>query len=324
MYYNRTISKEFEELLKVNGKLRWLFDFVKNHNELDFLIGRNNSSEWVSVYRGLSRIISLSFVSGTTIRIDAAERYKSIIPDLYGVKKTGENFSKEIEYLITQIRKDGVFDRYYENRKEGYFQNELSKIFGICGSDDTEFVIVDKEAVVGYDNQAAKDELFGNIQSKYKSLQKEISTFDAKSFGQNLEQKAIGNELDFLALDKEGNILLIEYKHGTNTSGIYLSPLQIGLYYEIFTSLPKKELDEAVIEMLEQKKRIGLINPKWKTPEKINGIIPVLIISEYNNRSSAKDKFQEILNFSRSQLGDNFLDNLKTYNYTSSKGLTSW
>ena len=41
MYYNRTISKGLASLLETGGELRWLFDFVKNHKELDFLIGKN-------------------------------------------------------------------------------------------------------------------------------------------------------------------------------------------------------------------------------------------------------------------------------------------
>ena len=53
MYYNRTLSKELSALLETGGELRWLFDFVKNHPDLDFLVGKNNSKEWLSVYRGL-------------------------------------------------------------------------------------------------------------------------------------------------------------------------------------------------------------------------------------------------------------------------------
>ena len=53
MYYNRTISNSFSGLIEKGGKLRWLFDFVKNTKELDFLIGKNKETESISVYRGL-------------------------------------------------------------------------------------------------------------------------------------------------------------------------------------------------------------------------------------------------------------------------------
>ena len=141
-----------------------------------------------------------------------------------------------------------------------------------------------------------------------------------------MEEKPIGNELDFLALDSTGNILLIEYKHGGggNTAGIYKSPLQIGLYYDLFTKLNRDDLNKAVYEMLDQKQRIGLIHPDWEKPKKLAKIIPVLIISEFNYKSSAKEKFNEILEFVREKTGSEFLHNLKTYNYTTAKGLTNW
>lgn len=324
MYYNRTISQNFAGLLETGGKLRWLFDFVKNRTDLDFLIGKNNAKEWISIYRGLTRIITITPKDINTIKIDAAKKYKSISPNLYGVKSINENFQNDIIKIISLIEKEPQFNRYYNNKKEGFYQNELSKIFGTHCSPNSDFVIIDKEAVIGYSNKPQKASIFGSIQQKYKQLQKDISLIDPKRYGKNLVTKSIGNELDFLAIDKEGNILLIEYKHGTNTSGIYLSPLQIGLYYDIFTTLPKKVLEFAVFEMLEQKQRIGLINKNWSKPACIKDIIPVLIISEYNYKSSSKTKFDEVLQISRTKFGPNFLSNIKTYNYTQANGLSNW
>ena len=291
---------------------------------MDFLIGKNNSKEWISIYRGLTRIISVLPNNKSSITIDADKKYKSIMPNLYGEKSINDNFQNDIENLITQIEENRQFDRYYKNKKEGYYQNELSKKYGTLGNPNSDFVIIDKEAVIGYSNQAEKDNLLGIIQQKYKQLQREISIQNPERYGKDLGKKAIGNELDFLALDKQGNILLIEYKHGTNTSGIYLSPLQIGMYYDIFTSFPKKDLENAVFEMLEQKQKIGLINPNWNKSNTIKEIIPVLIISEFNYKSSAKEKFNEILQFTRKQHGEGFLQNLQTYNFTIKNGLLNW
>ena len=185
-----------------------------------------------------------------------------------------------------------------------------------------DFVIIDKEAVIGYKNQSEKTKFIGPLQEKYKGLQKEISALNPKLYGRNIETKAIGNELDFLALDKDGNILLIEYKYGTNASGIYLSPLQIGMYYDIFTHFDG--LSEVVFDMLAQKQKIGLINPEWIKPPKIREIIPVLIISGYNLDSTAKTRFNEIMNITQDKLGSGFLHNLKKMNFTESTDLSNW
>lgn len=37
MYYNRTIQEDFAKNLMVGGQLRWLFDYVKSHSDLDLL-----------------------------------------------------------------------------------------------------------------------------------------------------------------------------------------------------------------------------------------------------------------------------------------------
>lgn len=165
--------------------------------------------------------------------------------------------------------------------------------------------------------------MYGSIHKSYKDLQKGLSANNPKRYGKNLVKKGIGNELDFLALDKYGNLLLIELKHGTNTSGIYLSPLQIGLYFDIFDKFSWKELKNSVSQMIDQKKKIGLINSKWKIPE-IKRLVPVLVISEFNKNGSAKEKFNEVLEFARDLKGSSFLQDIKAYNYTTEDGLTSW
>lgn len=324
MYYNRKLSDSFSKLLEPGGELRWLFHLVQRQPDSDFLIGKSGSKEWISIYRGLSRVLTiLKTHDPGMIKLDGATAYKQISYGLYGHRNITENFSGELIGLLETVSKETKFDRYYNNKKEGYFQNELSRKFGICGKPNDDFVIIDKEAVIGYKDQQEKNKLYGKIREKYKTLQRDISKLNAKRYGRDLGKKAIGNELDFLALDKHGNLLLIEYKHGTNTSGIYLSPLQIGLYFELFIQFPRAELEKSVFEMLEQKKRIGLINPEWNTPN-IRDILPVLIVSEYNYRSSAKLKYQEIMDFVRAKKEASFLESIKTYNYTAQYGLTAW
>ena len=330
MYYDRTLSGSFASLLEKNGKLRWLYDFVKNKKELDFLIGQNDSAEWISVYRGLSRILKIEpYKRSQKVKFSAAEKYEEIARKLshkiYGEHEPSRNIEHELEDLIKMVADGSDFKQYYNNKKEGYFQNLLSRRYGICGEADDEFVILDKEAVVGYENQAEKNQEFGKFQKVYKNFQRLISEEDPIRYGKNIEIKAIGNELDFLALDKDGNILLIEYKHGTNTSGIYLSPLQIGLYYDIFTDFRNNNpsgFNRTLLSMLTQKQRMGLINSGWRIPQELKSITPVLIISNYNRRSSAKVKFTEIMTKVRNYLRDKaFLSNLQVYSFSEEDGL---
>ena len=330
MNYNRTLDNDFAKLLFKKGELRWLYKHVEKQEDLDFLIGKSESDQWISVYKGLSRFIKIQPRKNGKIKIDGAKKYKSIKPELYGTfsvddfksKKTQETWLKDLKGLKDDLNKDPKFDKNYNNKKEGYYQNELSRKFGLEGKKDDDFVILDKEAVVGYLNQKEKEKHYVQLQKRYNEILAYLSKKDAKKFGKNLEKKSFGNELDFIALDKKGNILLIEYKHGTNNSGIFLSPLQIGMYVDMFSDLPQKEFFKVIEEMFEQKKKIGLINSDWEKP-KFKKIIPVLIISNYK-KSTSKEKFKDVLKISKEKLGDNFLKDLKCFKYTSEEGLTKW
>lgn len=175
MYYDRTLSCSFSKLIEPNGELRWLFDFVKDKDDLDFLIGKNKSKEWISVYRGLTSLIKISKrKSADTVNIDGAKSYKEIAPDLYknGVP-VNKNFHNVLVDLYENIRNNEKFDRYYNNQKEGYYQNELSRKHGINGNTDSNFVIVDKEAVIGYEDQDKKtyySEIYKNHIKNFKNI----------------------------------------------------------------------------------------------------------------------------------------------------------
>lgn len=327
IYYDRTLHPEFAKLLEPSGDLGWLYTFVRNHSELDFLVGKNAGKEWISVYRGLSRVLTITRLKSdrNAITCEGAGAYKNLMDgsSFYGRRLTTDNFSDELEHLVEIVAQNPKFDRYYNNKKEGYYQNELSRKYGILGSSSDAFVIVDKEAAVGYRNQKVKNQMYGEVQASYKRIQRKISDTDAKRFGKNLHKKSIGNELDFVALHKDGRLLLIEYKNGSNTAGIYLSPLQIGMYVELFNLLNINYLKDSALRMLEQKQRIGLINSEWQAPP-IKEITPILILSNYNKQSCAQKKFQEIMDTVREEKGADFLSNLETYNYTSEAGLEKW
>lgn len=325
MYYNRTLSDSFAKLIEPGGNLRWLFDLVHKRSDFDFLIGRNNSKEWISVYRGTSRLLTIIKTrKPDLILIDGANAYKNLMPEIYGKRNTSANFKDDLLHMTDIVSNNSRFNLYYKNKKEGYYQIELSRMYGICGKQDDEYTIVDKEAVIGYTNQQEKNSVLAPLQAHYKEIIKDLSASNPKRFGKDLEKrKSVGNELDFVALDKKGNILLIEYKDGSSAAGIYLSPFQIGAYFDLWNLLPRSALDNAIKEMFDQKKKIGLINSDWNMPV-LGNIVPVLIISNYNYNSKSKQKYKEVMDFIRARKGKSYLVNIRTFNYTTENGLAPW
>ena len=152
-HYNRTMSPVSEDLLETEYK--WLIDFVKSRDDLDFQIGSNLQSSWLSVYRGTSRIFRI-IERNKKIVIDADSAYKELEPQLYESPSEAlfESLIEKIKnYKSSKTGKNygkNTLSRYYDNKREGYYQNNIYRSYGILGRNDDDFIIVDKESVIGF------------------------------------------------------------------------------------------------------------------------------------------------------------------------------
>ena len=304
MYYNRTISKDFENELKY-GQFNWLIPYVKEHDDLDILTGKNDSIEFCSVYRGTSRIARIyKSINGHSWLMDAASPYMRICPTLFSM--AGFNMDN-LEYLRCHIASQDKFNRYYNNHKEGYYQNLLQRKYGILASPTSEMLIFDKEIVIGYSNQKEKQLIFGINQDRYQSVKTNLKASNPKFYGQpHKDQEVLGNELDLMALDKDGYIHLMEIKHSSNPSGIYMSPFQIGLYKRIFDMI---DITDAVKDLIVQKQNLGLLPQDWPIPIIQKQIIPELIICEFKIRSQCyPSKYNTVVEYIQKNASDIYED----------------
>jgi len=329
MYYQRVIGGDLKGLLLPGGGLHWLYLLVKERKDLDFLVGANKSKKWIYVYQGTTKLLDIS-MKRNSANISANPAYLELAQknnlDIYGIKEISDlNFKDDFVRLIPCLSQDSKFRSYYANKKEGYFQNLFSRQFGILSDGSEDFVVVDKEVVIGYANKKVKEIYFGEQRKRFMAINEALSRLDAKIYGSKLSEKALGNELDFLAVNRDGKILLIEFKHGSSTKGIYLSPIQIGLYYYIFHEYIKQYKDDFISHissMIKQKKEMGLISQQWPDVTLTTEIIPTLVIAEYNPESSAFVNFKEVLKICRDKLADNsFLSELIVYEYDKNKKL---
>lgn len=330
MYYKRVIPKELKLLLMDGRELHWLFNLVKYREDMDFLVGANKSKQWISVYCGTTCLLDINFINGL-VRISAHKKYinlaKSLGLNIYDNKETTNlNFECDFVQFLSFLHRNNHLKRHYDNKKEGYFQNMFSRQFGILSNGTEEFVVIDKEAVVGYQDKQIKAKYFDKKRENFRAIKKHLSDIDAKRYGSKISNEALGNELDFLAVNKEGKVLFVEFKHGSSTKGIYLSPIQIGLYYSIFQdyiNYCKQNFINDLGEMIRQKKDMKLISPNFPELKLSGEIVPLLIIAKYNPRSSAIDKFSSVLKICRDQLKDDaFLSKLEVYEYDEHKKLT--
>ena len=292
MYYDRSLSKDFEKLF--NDVLSWLVPYVKSKDDLDILIGKNNNLEYCYVYRGLSKIVAIEKRANNKYNVTASDAYNKLGVDLYGDLDEGKFNENSLEKLRQIVARNKNFDRYYNNRKEGYFQNKIQRDNGILATRDTTLLIVDKEVVIGYKDTPEKEKVLGEAQKKYMECKMELQKSNLVKFGRPSKNMS-GNELDLLALDRSGRIYLMEVKYGGNTAGIYMSPFQIGLYKRLFKKI---DIRENVKKLIEQKQRMGLLPKDWVVPDIKKGYVPELIIGAYNPRSCGyPQRYNEVMDY---------------------------
>ena len=284
MYYNRVMDSSLEEIIMEN--YNWLIEAVKNNPELDFQTGSNKGNSWFSIYRGTGRLLTVK----KTGKITADKEYIKRYPEFYN-NPTLENFAS----LLFEVQNDKKFDRYYisgDDKKEGFYQNLISRRYTLNCKDSDDFIIVDKEFVIGYEKEEFKNEILKPIKEKYDGF---ISTIKQAHPNWCKNIKQTGEECDFLALNRDGDIILLELKRYNDSTKTYLSPLQVGKYEDmtkVFMDKYPDELFNVMIEMLSQKKRMKIIGPAWDLPVKSSGVVRTAVVVGGNSSKEVLKRFK--------------------------------
>lgn len=294
IYYKRELSQELMNLFKEGGELNWIIDFVKREDSLDFQTGSNNGKSWFSIYRGTGRVLTITTNRNGVPKFDASEVYKELCRDFYS-NPSKEEFRK----LLEQIGQKDTLKRYYDMSNEGFFQTLIGRRFSLFCKEEDEFVIIDKEFILGYESKKVRDKCTEQLVNKYQGIIDELKN-GGDAWTKNLEQT--GNECDFVAINREGDIILIELKHGKNTSGVSLSPLQVNKYADLlekYLKIPENDFEKVVRNMIKQKIALRILNPKWEIPEKLSGTIFRYVVCGSQNierypTKDAKKRFCEI------------------------------
>ena len=283
MYYNRSMSPNLVQ--RITEEYQWLIDAVKHNPELDFQTGSNDNDSWFSVYRGTGRIMTIKEKG----KPYAASKYMDLFPDFYdNPNKTG------LDVLMEKIKEESGLGRYYigadGKRKEGYYQNLISRRYSLFCEPDDEFIIIDKEFVLGYSEDKVKERITQPIINKYDDVIRSLS--DKYDYCKNIKQP--GTECDFVGLTRQGDILLLELKRYEDTTKIFLSPLQAGKYDDLTKEYVRRyynDFNKDVLKMVIQKKDMEILNPKWDLPAKLTGnIIPAVVVGG-NPSKAAIERF---------------------------------
>lgn len=283
VYYNRVMSEEFEKI--IIEKYQWLITYVKNDKELDFQTGydQKQNKSWFSIYRGTSRILQIIYSGNSKkIKIEAANAYKELDTTIFKDQHVDE---KTLAEYLKAIRENPRFERYYidskGDKKEGYYQTLISRRYTFENTIDDDFIIFDKETVLGFIDEDTKKEWHKDLLTIQENHIKEFR----KASNDKLPKviKAEFGEIDFMGLTWDGVLIIIELKEDIGNG---LSPIQTAFYkLELFKLLllehREEQLFDVIKAMILQKRKMGLIKkmPRAKAlPGLITGVRSYIVI----------------------------------------------
>lgn len=225
--YNRAPSPELQKLISPGGFLTPLLALTKRRVagcELDVHLRRNDE---VHIYCGLTRLVKVKLCKNGTIRIGADKSYtqQQCGRALFDEWDTaGPSFGKALDAYLSVVKVDS---RYTGG--EGQVQTLWSRV-------TAPWVPFDREAVLGYasEDDAAQARKFTKVDRAHADLQSVART-------QNWARpKVPGHELDQLAVDSTGNLVLVEIKDASASrkSEVYYAPFQLLQYvWEWYSAL---------------------------------------------------------------------------------------
>ena len=310
--YNRVLDPEVESMLAEDGELRFLITDAPELSPndpyaLDIQIREGNQ---VMYYNGTTRVLTLQFRrkynnAPVTIKASAAAAYGNYeesereFNDLMKEKKVWSLFEiPEFKlawqaYLKAAIK--AANDRYYKNGREGFWQNRLCVEFGRNWTPSSDWLVIDRECVIGFDNSDDKTKHYEKAFKPAMSIKGALQASDSKKWG-NPDKKGFGDEVDMLAIDKSGDLIVIELKHGVNTAGIYWGPLQAGVYHAAFKDAPPEVL-QGIQCLIAQKIKLGLLPDA--AAKRVSSSLklgdPVLAIAEPKKKSHCWGMMIEVL-----------------------------
>ena len=277
-YYNRTMDSVIYNQFKEGGQYHWMIQYVKDHPELDFQTGSNKNNSWFSVYRGTSKIIKIEKHGKSKISYE--KKYYDLCPEYY----EDTTNSVHLNTLLDKLKTDPVLSKYYGNeltgkKAEGYYQNLIARRYTFLNKPDDDFIIIDKEFVIGFKNEETKKRILDKIAAEFKNLLENKFRPSLKSLRKNVATTY--GEVDFLGLNWDGDLIIIELK-GDDPQKIFTSPIQVGFYQRLLTQVLDEypDLYMNIRSMLKQKVDLSLITiPEGRSiPKSLSGKIRSWVI----------------------------------------------
>lgn len=260
--YERTLSTHAKSLLATGAQLRFLIETdwgahgLPSH-AIDLQL---RADDVVMLYHGTTRPLAGRIRNGIAFMADPAYQTWCGVSATRLLKQWPAPVSDAVQGHVAEYLKQAVIAVTREQPshflKEGYWQNRLALKWGRTWSAADPFLVFDREVVLGFLSEEDRTRYLAPIATPYEQAAKIIQAGAGATWAKR--RPDAHRELDFLAIDAEGELVCIELKHGSNAAGIYWGPLQVGHYRDaLAAALP--HIQDSLRSLIEQKIELGLL-----------------------------------------------------------------
>lgn len=278
MRYLRTPSSAFSAHLKPGGLLSPLL--VRRSVAGLPIDVHLREKDHVNVYCGLTRLLD-AWATGRGVRVSADRAYLSQ-PCGSGLFRTWSHdesgFTEALERYLSNVTV-----RPAHVASEGAVQAAWAGV-------SFPWIPFDREAVFGYGgiSEGKSGRVFPNVQA----ARLEIELLRIKEYWAPTPVGKVGAELDQLAIDPDGRLVLIELKHaGASPGSVYYAPLQL-LQYAHEWAVGLEDVRDDLRSLIDARKELGLSPPHL--PELGRGIRTVIGFGPDIRSPRVRARFEQV------------------------------
>jgi hypothetical protein len=307
--YKRAPSKKFKEALKDEKRLRFLLSGLTGGDKgpLDVQFRENDR---LMFYSGGTCLLGARYL-GARVRFSASDTYCLLDPS------TEEKTKKELfaqEWSVDDDKLPAAISTYLSKVSVQRQWKEMEGDVQMRWADlkrSLPWTPLDREAVLGYHKgkDRTNQQDIEDVRNAWQELHRRqggrwpqipLSKAKVPDGCERLMKRP--RELDQLAVDKEGRLVLIELKYASpsssvkkgSASSVYCAPLQLLQYvHEWHRGFASGDLLNQLQELVDSKVELGLLPP---TVPKLTGALrPVVAFGDALPAGGAKAKFETVL-----------------------------
>jgi hypothetical protein len=278
IWYDRTIPDEFRAELSPGGRFERLVRFARGRHLADVQLRAVGRLSWATIYCGLTNVLHVEHRGprGYRLRADNQHMAANQAGPPKGILRW-TTWSTATQLMAGWPAIEAYMTGHFTTVAERH-TNEGAVQAMLCADGGESYQVIDREAVFGFRDTTERERIHTALRAPL---------LDAlgvpTSEGWWRLPASLGGELDILAVDAQGRLLVMEVKPADNVPGITWAPLQVSFYARLFRHWSEaigEESAEILNRMLRQRIAIGLEEESNVSLSYPLDIVPVISIQD--------------------------------------------